>query len=72
MSDQPLKTLHLESASNYQIKDETGAVLSLEEARALWEGGKLKDYNLAFGRLATQFDFDLDRLKQYYARGSRA
>lgn len=63
----PTHTLTLASASDYLIRDETGAVVSIEEARRRFEVREVDDWNMAFGRLARQFAFDLDALKSYYA-----
>lgn len=60
--------LALESGSGYRIVDETGAVVPVDEARRRWEAMELDDYNMAFKRLV-QFDFDVEAVKAYYARG---
>ena len=58
--------LYLNSASDYSITDEAGGVLTLEEARKVWEGGFVVDCNLAFKRLA-QSNWDLEAVKRHYA-----
>ena len=52
--------------SIYRIVDEHKREVSQDEARKLWESGKLSDWNQAFHRLATQFNFDLAALRRYY------
>jgi hypothetical protein len=49
------------------IVDQKGRTLTTAEARQLWEAHRVANYNLAFQRLATQFDFDMDKLREFYA-----
>jgi hypothetical protein len=39
--------------------------ITATEARELWDKGAVKDYNLAFKRLAMQFNFDVDAVRAY-------
>ena len=66
--------LYLESSSDYRItliKGKISTTVSVDTARILWEAGEVDDWNLAFDRLAKQYNFDLDALKAYY-QGKRA
>ena len=62
--------LYLESASDYRItKIERGGkmtTIGTDEARRLYESGKVEDYNLALERLARE-GWNLDAVKAYYA-----
>lgn len=64
--------LYVESASDYSISmigsDRIIKTITPEEARKLWAAGRVKDFNLAFQRLAQQFDFDIEALKAYFQR----
>ncbi len=53
--------------------DGLNVMLTVDEARALWEKpGTITDCNLAFRRLATEFDFDIPAcLKWYRADAAR-
>ena len=59
--------LYLESAGDYSIRNEYGTVVSVEDARKLWESGTLEDWNLAFARLAQRCNFDVEAVKREYA-----
>lgn len=60
--------LFLESSrSTYEIKDQDGKTVSLQEARRRWEAGELQNWNMSFARLA-QHGFDLEATKAYYER----
>ncbi len=61
--------LHLD-CTTCVITDSDDTVLSIAEARAAWEGGKITDCNLGFERLATYYDFDVEELRQFYAENS--
>lgn len=63
-----IRFLALESGSGYRIVDEAGAVVSIDEARRRWDACELDDYNMAFKRLV-QFNWDVEAVKAYYARG---
>jgi len=63
-------SLYLNSASDYSINDATGKVVTVEEAKRLWEAGLVDDFNMAFHRLA-HGGFDVDALKAYYSQGGR-
>lgn len=54
------------NASDYTITDDTRKTYTPEQARKLWESGKVSNYNLSFYRLASN-DFDIEKLKAYYA-----
>jgi hypothetical protein len=59
--------LFVESVTgNYRFVDEVGKSLTLEEARALWETGTVKEYNFSLRRLVS-FDWDVKALQAYYA-----
>jgi len=58
--------LYLNSASDYSIVDDSGKVYSIEEARALIDGGKVHDFNVSLRSLAA-CEWDVERLKAYYA-----
>ena len=51
--------------SGYTIVDHGGRTYTPARARAAWEAGRVVGYNLAFLRLATRCDFDVDRLREY-------
>jgi hypothetical protein len=56
------------SVDTGRIRDEGVAnTVTLARARKLWKDGLVEDSNLAFMRLATQFDFNLDKLREFYA-----
>lgn len=44
------------------ITDHTGRELTIEEARKLWKTGKVWNSNISFRRLATEADFNFERL----------
>lgn len=53
------------------IVDEHDKPVPLATAKALWEAGRVTDYNLPLARLA-MMDWDYEALKAYYAKGGRA
>ena len=57
--------LYLNSGSDYSIVDDNKKRYAPAEARALYEAGKVADFNLAFRRLITE-DFSLDAVKEFY------
>jgi len=59
--------LYCESSTDYRIVDETGSTITIEEAKKRWESG-VHDWNLAIGRLAVDFSWDIDKLREYYMR----
>jgi hypothetical protein len=60
-----MKTALYLNSTNYEIVDQNGKVLTIEEAKNLWENTKIENHNLAFSRLV-QFGFDLAAVKSYY------
>ena len=59
--------LYLNTANgSYTITDQNGVEYTPEQARELFDSGKLTDYNQAFDRLAHDFDFNINELKEYY------
>ncbi len=62
--------LYLESASDYRIILQVGRkaprTITLVEARAMWEGRDVDDWNAAFQRLADN-NFDIESVKAHYA-----
>ena len=66
----PKVDLFLNASTDYSIVDEHGAKYTIEEARDVVERGDLGDCNLSFRRLA-DFDFDLGRVRAYYAQAVR-
>jgi hypothetical protein len=58
--------LFVNSGSTYSIVDQHGKTYTPEEARAAWESHQVNDYNLAFYRLATQCDFDVQKLRNFF------
>lgn len=57
--------LYLETQSR-KITNEHDQEVSLGNAKAFWLAGRVKDCSLSFQRLAN-FDFDFNRLEQFYA-----
>jgi hypothetical protein len=57
--------LGLNCTSDYSITDENGKTYTIEEARKLYEGGGVDDYNLSFFRLV-QHNFDIQAVKDYF------
>ena len=53
-----------------RITDQDGDVVSVKEARKIYESGKLDDWNMAFDRLARHFDFDLEATRAYYEKAN--
>lgn len=62
--------LGVNSGSDYTITDGRGNLFTVEEARAAWEAGRIKDYNLALKRLAS-LSWDVEALKAHFAAGKR-
>ncbi len=62
------KILYLNSSTDYKIEDRKGMHYTIEEARKLFDGGYVKDYNIAFDRLVA-FGWDLERVKKFYQPG---
>lgn len=48
------------------ITDNKGAKVPLETARQLWMDGQVADYNIAFSRLALEFDFNVEECLAFY------
>lgn len=46
--------------------------ITVDEARALWEAGKITDCNLSFRRLATEHDFDVRACLDWYKAEAKA
>ncbi len=46
--------------------------ITVDEARALWNAGKITDCNLAFRRLATEHDFDVRACLDWYKAEAKA
>lgn len=46
--------------------------IPVDEARALWDAGKITDCNLAFRRLATEHDFDVRACLNWYKAEAKA
>ncbi len=55
-------TLGLNSGSDWSITGRYGQRYTIEEARKLWEDGRVTDYNLAFHRLV-QSGWDVEKVK---------
>ena len=62
--------LYLNSSSDYSIQDEKGKHYTPDEAKALYEAGKVGNFNLAFQRLVIN-DFNVQAVKDHYAAGKR-
>lgn len=62
--------LFCQSGSDYSIVDLNRKVWSIEDARHAYETGRVKNYNLAFKRLA-DLGWDVEKLKAHYAGGGR-
>ncbi len=58
--------LYLNCASDFSIVDEDGKVYTPEQARALWEAGAVRNFNLGFARLVAR-DFDIEAVRQFFA-----
>ena len=63
--------LYVNSNTDYSIRDEKGKKYTLQEAKELWESGKVADCNLSFQRLATFMNFDIEALKKFYTEIDR-
>ncbi len=61
------KVLELFVDGGDTIVDQHGKPYTIDEARALWEAGKVSNYNMAFGRLATRANWDFAELARQYA-----
>jgi hypothetical protein len=51
----------------YRIVDQDKNPVTIEEARRVWEGGEIEDYNISLFRLATQANWDFIELDRQYA-----
>jgi hypothetical protein len=49
------------------IVDQDRKPYTIAEARALWEAGKVANFNMSFQRLATKANWDFAELKRQYA-----
>jgi hypothetical protein len=49
------------------LVDDDGSRYTIEQARALWESGAIRDYNLALHRLATRCGWSFAELRRQYA-----
>ncbi len=66
--------LYLESSSDYRITQVRGketATITPLGARDLWSSGKVRDCNIAFRRLAEDFNFDVEAIKAYYKQQTK-
>lgn len=63
-------SLYLESATDYSItmvsRDRGVKIITADEARRLWNAGRVEDYNLSMKRLA-HCNFDVEVVKAHYA-----
>ena len=50
-----------------KIIDQDDNEITISEAKALWEGGRLYDCNLSFKRLATRANWDFTELARQYS-----
>lgn len=55
-----------------EIVDANRKVYTIEQAKALWESGKVTNFNMSFHRLATRANWDFDELKRQYAEMDKA
>ena len=62
--------IYLNSTTDFSIVTSDGVKRTVQEARTLWNAGHIRYHNLAFGRLV-DFDFDLQRVKNYYTDSPR-
>lgn len=53
------------NSREHTIKDQKGRIVSLDNAKAFWNEGKVEDCNLGFQRLAN-LDWDWDKLDSFY------
>ena len=58
--------LHLD-CTTFEIQVEGGAVLSIAQAQEAWDAGLVGDCNVGFHRLATEYGWDIDALRAFYA-----
>lgn len=58
------------SGSDYSIKDHRGRSYTVEEAKLLYNSGRVVNYNFALKRLA-DMGWDIEKLKAHYAGGGR-
>ena len=62
--------MFVNSTTDFTIQDDMGTVYTPEEARKLWEAQAIDDWNLAFDRLARDYNFDIEALKAFYKENS--
>lgn len=60
---------YLNQDGTISTEDDAGRLnetASIEDARKAWENGEVTNYNRSFSRLATQFNFNVQALHDWY------
>lgn len=65
-------SLFVDGVKDRRIVNKKKQVVSIEDARKLWESGKVKDFNMSFQRLATRANWDWEELERQYAEMDKA
>jgi len=58
--------LYFNVGTDFTIEDDRGAKLTIAEAKEAVEGGHVTDFNVAFGRLMREFDWNVRKARAYY------
>lgn len=64
--------LFVDGLKDRRIVNEKNKPVTIERARELWEGGKVKNYNQSFHRLATRANWDWEELERQYDEMDKA